>query len=75
MVIVGNKNPFSDDNIWCYSSQRLLLPELFQHLGPAGGQCVSTLNRHGVSGVQKYTAQIPLTGFYNIKKYLIKGCC
>lgn len=55
-VIVGNKNPFSDDNIRCYSSQRLLLPQLFQHLGPSGGQCVSPIDRHGVSGFHKYTA-------------------
>lgn len=51
VFIMDNKYSFSDDNIWCHSSQRVFLSELFQYLGSSGGQCISPLNGHGVSGV------------------------
>lgn len=69
MFTVHNKYPFSDDNIWCHSSQRLLLPELFQHLRSFGGQCIAPLNGHGVSAVQ----YIPYM-YLPMKSPLVKSC-
>lgn len=54
MLLIAGKIYFLDDNIWCHSSQRILLQELFQHFGSFGGQCISPLNGHGVSGARKH---------------------
>lgn len=40
----------ADDCLWGFSAQGLLLPELLQHPGPAGGQRVPHLLWHPVSG-------------------------
>jgi len=42
-------NSLPDDHIWRNSSRRVLLPELLQHPGPAGGQRVPPVHGHGVS--------------------------
>lgn len=51
----NNNNCSSDDNLWRHPSQRLFLPELFQHLGSLGGQCLSAVNGHGVSDLCCHT--------------------
>lgn len=62
---------FTDDHVWCHSSQRLFLPELFQHPRSAGGQCISPLYGHGVS----LNIFLLMThGFFSSKRNTVGHC-